>query len=75
MLDIICILTVIKDTIRDFDDMSNAFPWRSQVSFVPQANFISLHQSHIWGTAGKTDTKEDNFVKYTTVHGVKTTPK
>ena len=32
-----------KDTIRNFDDMSNAFPWRSQVSFVPQANFISLH--------------------------------
>lgn len=26
---------VQKDTIRDFDDVSNAFPRRGQVSFVP----------------------------------------
>lgn len=42
-----------KDTIRDFDYMPNAFPGRCQVSFVPQANLISLHQSHIWRTADK----------------------
>lgn len=36
-----------KDTVGNFDDVPNAFPRWCQVSFVSQANFISLHQSHI----------------------------
>lgn len=33
----------MKDTVRDFDDMTDALPQRSQVSFVPQADLIPLH--------------------------------
>lgn len=36
-----------KDTVRDFDDMADAFPQWRQVSLVPQADFITLHQPHI----------------------------
>lgn len=38
----------VKDTVGDFDDMANAFPQRSQVSFVSQADLVTLHQPHIW---------------------------
>lgn len=36
-----------KDTIRDFDDMANSFPQWCQITLVTQADFITLHQSHI----------------------------
>lgn len=37
----------VKDTVRDFDDVANAFPEWSQVTLVSQADFITLHQPHI----------------------------
>lgn len=37
----------VKDTVRDFDDMTDAFPQRGQVSLVSQADLITLHQPHI----------------------------
>lgn len=53
-----------KDTIGDFDDMSDAFPRRGQIPFVPQADFISLHQSHIYRVRWK---KKGNAIKYYTL--------
>jgi len=38
----------VKDTVGDFDDVSDAFPQRGEVSLVAQADLIPLHQPHIW---------------------------
>ena len=42
----ICCLS--KDTIVDFDDMSNSIPGRSLGANVAKMKLITLHQSHIY---------------------------
>lgn len=41
-------ISQLKDTVWDFDDMSNTLPEWGKVSLVPQANLISLHQAHVF---------------------------